>query len=96
MSGQVSRGSAGEYQADERAKLLQSCPTLCDPMDCSLPGFSVHGILQARVQEWVVIAILLSNKKYSQVLAYAIIWMNPKNIALNEKKNNSFKMPHPV
>ena len=30
------------------AKSLQSCPTLCDPMDCSLPGFSVHGILQAR------------------------------------------------
>ena len=31
------------------AKLLQSCPTLCDPMDCSLPGSSVHGILQARI-----------------------------------------------
>ena len=30
------------------AKSLQSCPTLCDPMDCSLSGFSVHGILQAR------------------------------------------------
>ena len=30
------------------AKSLHSCPTLCDPMDCSLPGFSVHGILQAR------------------------------------------------
>ena len=30
------------------AKSLQSCPTLCDPMDCSLPGFSIHGILQAR------------------------------------------------
>ena len=30
------------------AKLLQSCPTLCDPMDCSLPGSFVHGILQAR------------------------------------------------
>ena len=29
------------------AKLLQSCLTLCDPMDCSLPGLSVHGILQA-------------------------------------------------
>ena len=28
--------------------VAQSCPTLCDPMDCSLPGFSVHGILQAR------------------------------------------------
>ena len=37
------------------AKLLvaQLCPTLCDPMDCSLPGSSVHGILQARILEWV-------------------------------------------
>ena len=34
-------------------KLLQSCPILCDPMDCSPPGFSVHGILQARILEWV-------------------------------------------
>ena len=32
----------------------QSCSTLCDPMDCSLPGSSVHGILQARILEWVV------------------------------------------
>ena len=31
----------------------QLCPTLCDPMDCSPPGFSVHGILQARILEWV-------------------------------------------
>ena len=35
------------------AKLLQSCPTLRDPMDCSPPGSSVHGILQARILEWV-------------------------------------------
>ena len=34
------------------AKLLQSCPTLCDPMDCSPAGSSVHGILQARILEW--------------------------------------------
>ena len=32
-------------------KVLQSCPALCDPMDCSPPGSSVHGILQARVLE---------------------------------------------
>ena len=37
-------------------KSLQSCPTLCDPMDCSPPGFSVHGILQARTLEWVAIS----------------------------------------
>ena len=35
------------------AKSLQLCLTLCDPMDCSLPGSSVHGILQARVLGWV-------------------------------------------
>ena len=37
------------------AKWLQSCLTLCKPMDCSLPGSSVHEILQARILEWVVI-----------------------------------------
>ena len=37
------------------AKLLQLCLTLCDPMACSPPGSSVHGILQARILEWVAI-----------------------------------------
>ena len=35
------------------AKLLQSCPALCDPMDCSPPGSSVHGILQARILQGI-------------------------------------------
>ena len=38
------------------AKSLQSCPSLSDPMDCSLPGFSIHGIFQARVLERGAIA----------------------------------------
>ena len=38
------------------SEVAQSCSTLCDPMDCSLPGSSVHGILQARVLEWGAIA----------------------------------------
>ena len=38
------------------AKSLQLCPTLCNPMDCSPPGSSVHGILQARILEWVAIS----------------------------------------
>ena len=38
------------------AKSLQSCLILCDPVDCSLPGFSVHGILPARTLEWVAIS----------------------------------------
>ena len=38
------------------SEVIQSCPTLRDPMDCSLPGSLAHGIFQARVLEWVVIA----------------------------------------
>ena len=38
------------------AKLCQSCPTLCDPIDGSLPGCAIPGILQARTLEWVAIA----------------------------------------
>ena len=49
------------------SELAQSCPTLSDPMDCRIPGSSVHGISQARAVEWGAIAfsngILLSHKK---------------------------------
>ena len=44
--------SLGWEDSLEEVKVTQSCPTLCDPMDCSLPGSSVHGILQARILEW--------------------------------------------
>ena len=37
----------------ESTKSIQLCPTVCNPMDCSLPGTSVHGFLQARILEWV-------------------------------------------
>ena len=40
----------------KESEAVQSCLTLCDSMDCSLPGSSVHGIFQARVLEWVAIA----------------------------------------
>ena len=45
-----------EWLTHMHAKLLQSCLTLCDPMDYSLPGSSVHGILQARILEWVAMS----------------------------------------
>ena len=45
-----------EQTAAAAAKLLQSCPTLCDPIDGSPPGSPVPGILQARILEWVAIS----------------------------------------
>ena len=45
-----------EIQLLSTCEVAQSCPTHCDPMDCSLPGSSIHGIFQARVLEWGAIA----------------------------------------
>ena len=41
---------------ESESEVSQSCPTLCDPIDCSLPGSSVHGIFQAIVLEWIAIS----------------------------------------
>ena len=44
------------HESENESEVAQSCPTLSDPMDCSLLGSSVHGISQARVLEWGAIA----------------------------------------
>ena len=63
------------------SEVAQSCPTLSDPMDCSLPGSSIHGIFQARVLEWIAIdllyvhlllKVLISYKGTQNVLSYYI------------------------
>ena len=45
------------YGSEVKMLVAQSCLTLCDPMDYSLPGSFVHGILQSRILEWVVIPV---------------------------------------
>ena len=47
--------SLAGLKVKSEVKVTQSCPTLCDPMDCGPPGSSVHGILQARIQGWVAV-----------------------------------------
>ena len=47
--------SEGCGAVKESERVTELCLTLCDPMDCSPPGSSVHGILQARILEWVAI-----------------------------------------
>ena len=51
-------------QVKSESEVTQSCLTLSDPMDCSLPGSSTHGIFQARVLEWVAIAFSKTTLRY--------------------------------
>ena len=44
------------HEAEGEGEVAQSCPTLCDPVDRNLLGFSIHGILQARILEWIAIS----------------------------------------
>ena len=59
------------YDQPAAAKSLQSCLTLCDPVDCSLPGFPIHGILQARTLEWVAMTNLDSILKSRDIALLA-------------------------
>ena len=81
------------------SEVAQSCPTLIDTMDCSLPGSSVHGIFQARVLEWGAIAfsILCSqigiiNVKYLCYSKWVQTWCNPyqslNGIVYGNRKGN--------
>ena len=49
------------------SEVVQLCPTLCDPMDYSLPGSSIHGILQARILEWVAISFSKDRTQVSRI-----------------------------
>ena len=80
------------------SEVAQSCPTLCDPMDCSLPGSSIHGIFQARVLEWGAIAFSIcgclqlafstqSDFWDSSVLIYVVYIMNVVECSMNEWMN---------
>ena len=57
------------------AKSLQSCPTLCDPIDGSPPGSSVPGILQARTLEWVAISFSSAGKWKVKVKSLSHVWL---------------------
>ena len=70
-----------DMKEKKESEVAQSCLTLCDPMDCSLPGSSVHGIFQARVLEWVAIS-------FSEDL------LNPGNPGLLHYKQTLYRLNH--
>ena len=90
------------YNAAAAAKSLQLCPTLCDPMDCSLPGSSAHGLFQARVLEWVAIAFSEECTRDSKINLWILFKnLNKRNVpaVINNpvlgRKMNSLTCPLP-
>ena len=59
--------------SESESEVAQSCPTLCDPMDCSPPGFSVHGIFQAWILEWVAISFSRGSSQPREDLVLPIL-----------------------
>ena len=72
-----SPGGCKSRTAAAAVKSLQSCPTLCDPMDGSPPGYPVPGILQARTLEWVAISFSNAWKWKVKVKSLSHVWLLP-------------------
>ena len=74
------------------AKLLQSCPTLCDPVDGSPPGFPIPGILQARTLEWVAISFSNVWKWKVKVKSLSRVWLlaTPRTAAYQVPQSMGF------
>ena len=78
---------------ESEGEVAQSCPTLCNSMDCSLPGSSIHGILQARVLEWDAISFSrgsswpgdrtrvfhTAGRRFSIWVTREVIWVSPRS-----------------
>ena len=69
-----------------KCSVVQSCPTLCDPMDCSPPGGCVCGILQARILEWVAISF----SRGSSCRSHIIVFLKMKSLQWDANDHNSF------
>ena len=96
-----------DQPAAAAAKLLQSCPTLCDPIDGSPPGSPVPGILQARILEWVAISFSNAWKWEVKVKSLSHVWLlaTPRTAAYQAPPSMGFSrqeywsgvpLPYPV
>ena len=101
----LGEGTSNDFQvwislfspATAAAKSLQLCPTLCDPIDSSPPGFSIHGIFQARVLEWGAIAFSVHGQLPIGICQASLVAQMVKNLpAMRETRVQSLDGEHPL
>ena len=86
------------------SEVSQSCPTLSDPVDCSLPGSSVHGIFQARALEWGAIAFSMPSSQKKQNMKHnkfnkktlQMVHVKKENLKIIVKRNFKSRAPPPT
>ena len=80
--------NCGPFLKDSCALVTQSCSSLCDPMDCSLPDSSVHGILQARILEWIAIPRkIIKMRSFSFFLSFKASNTKPQDSESGSSRN---------
>ena len=79
------------FECEVKALVTQLCPTLCDPMDCSPPGSSVHGIFQARILEWVA-NFLLQGTFLTQGLNPSLLHWQVDSLPLSHLESPAFPL----
>ena len=86
-------------ESQSESEVAQSCPTLCDPMDCSLPDSSICGIFQARVLEWAAISFSRGSSRprdrtqVPQIVGQCFtIWATREVPGVPEEKENSVRL----
>ena len=92
----------------EWSKVAQSCPTICDPMDCSPPGSSIQGILQTRIPEWVAMSFStgssrprnrtqvshIAGRRFNLWATREALMISRENFKLTGKTVHSFMFSH--
>ena len=74
-------------QVKSESEVTESCPTLSDPMDCSLPGSSVHGIFQARVLEWDAIAFSIGYIRVAYLISFLLVFLSDNDSSFGRDAN---------
>ena len=91
---QLGKARVGQITYNSAVSVAQLCPTLCHPVDCSPPGSSVHGILQARILEWTAISFSRGSSRPRQASNLGLLHCRQILYRLSYQGNPIYTISH--